>query len=181
MNCQLRGLKTIVWLILACSLLSGGKIRSDEPSTYTNPVYAKDFPDPFVIIHQGKYYAYGTQTRGTGFQLLESIDLVHWIPRQLEFPIPWSKEHYWAPEVVYHKGEFFLTYSALDPTTKKHNIAIATGNAPTGPFRHRAILVPGDDNKVGVIDATIVFESGGALPHLLGGDPSTNRHAADVR
>src|SRR5205085_5871374 len=28
--------------------------------TYTNPVYADYFADPFVLRHEGRYYAYGT-------------------------------------------------------------------------------------------------------------------------
>jgi beta-xylosidase len=148
--------------ILGSVLLFPGSALADDPPTYTNPVHPKDFPDPFVIAHDGRYYAYGTQTRGTGFQLMESPDLVHWKLRPLDFPVPWAKDHYWAPEVIRHNGEFFLTYSALDPKSKKHHIALATSKAPTGPFRHRAILVQGGDNKVGVIDATIFFEDNGS-------------------
>src|SRR5262249_36477930 len=104
-------------------------------------------------------------TRGTGFQLLMSDDLIHWSPKQLEFEVPWSHEHLWAPEVVEQGGIFYLTYSALDPVTKKHSIAIAIAAAPEGPFLHREILVRGTDNKVGVIDATIAFDN--KTPYLI--------------
>lgn len=158
------GEKTSRRAILAAlaAFLTGATLAAAEgpAGTYTNPVHGKDFPDPFVLADGGRYYAYGTQTQGTGFQLLESTDLVHWRPRPLSFPIPWSEEHYWAPEVFRHEGRYFLTYSALDPATQKHHVAIATADRPTGPFLHRAILVRGDDNRIGVIDATITFEDG---------------------
>jgi beta-xylosidase len=82
--------------------------------TYQNPVYGKDFPDPFVIEHWGKFYAYAT-----GFRCLESDDLVHWTEKGKVLTVPWSKGHYWAPEVVERDGEFCMTYSAKNPETGK--------------------------------------------------------------
>ena len=151
-------------LVLMFAATPGRAPAQDAPAgpTYTNPVYAKDFPDPFVLRDGDKYYAYATQTRGTGFQVMESPDLVHWKNLPLDFPIPWSREHYWAPEVVHHRGLYYLTYSARDPQTRNHHIAIATAPKPTGPFVHRDFLVKGDDNEVGVIDATHFFEPDGS-------------------
>ena len=146
------------WIIAALVGTAFPVAADEPPPTYTNPVYARDFPDPAVLPYQGRFYAYATQTRGTGFQLMESPDLVRWTVRPLDFPVPWSNQHLWAPEVAERNGRFYLTYSALDPQTKKHHIAVATADSPTGPFRHQAILVRGDDNEVGVIDATIAFE-----------------------
>ena len=168
----------IGWLI-AMSLGAGPGPASgqDAPGTYTNPVYKRDFPDPFVLAHGGRYYAYATQTRGTGFQLMESTDLTHWTPRPLEFPIPWAREHYWAPEVFERAGTFYLTYSALDPDSKKHHVAVATAESPLGPFRHRAILVRGDDNKVGVIDATIAVDEKDR-PYLIYSEETPRRIVA---
>lgn len=158
-----RPFATCMALVLVCG---GGAstptAAQDPPPTYTNPVYPKDFPDPYVLVDGGKYFAYGTQTRGTGFQLMVSSDLVHWVPQILDFPVPWSREHYWAPEAVHRNNQYYLTYSARDPVTRKHHIAIATGDRPTGPFTHRNLLVRGDDNQVGVIDATHFFEPDGS-------------------
>lgn len=155
---------TVALALLAAGLIGPGPAPAQDapPATYTNPVYARDFPDPFVLPHGGRFYAYATQTRGTGFQLLESADLVRWEQRPLDFPVPWARDHLWAPEVAERNGTFYLTYSALDPMTRRHHVAIATADHPEGPFRHRAILVRGDDNEVGVIDATIAFEPDGA-------------------
>lgn len=161
-------------LVVALALCTPSAPAQDKPPTFTNPIYANDFPDPFVLAHRGRYYAYGTQTRGTGFQLLESADLVHWAPRKLDFPVPWARDHYWAPEVFGRGGKFYLTYSALDPETKKHQIAIATADNPAGPFTHRAILVRGDDNEVGVIDATIALDDGGR-PSLIYSEETPRR------
>jgi beta-xylosidase len=147
------------WLVVVTAAASA---LGQAPATYTNPIHEQDFPDPFVIADGGRFYAYATQRDESGFQLMESPDLVHWTPRRLEFKIPWAREHYWAPEVVRYQGKFYMTYSALDPKTRRHHIAVATADTPLGPFTHRAILVRGDDNKVGVIDATIDVEDDGA-------------------
>ena len=160
-------------VLLSC--LIGVFLGKSSPGQdlYTNPVYPHDFPDPHVIRSGDQYFAYGTQTRGTGFQLLESSDLVHWMPRKLEFPLPWATEHLWAPEVIEHGGTFYMTYSALDPVSRKHHIAIATSTVATGPFTHRTILVRGDDNQVGVIDATVFFDSD--VPYLIYSEETPRR------
>jgi beta-xylosidase len=131
--------------------------------TYTNPVWNADFPDPHVIAWKGRYFAYATETakHGSGFQVMESVDLVRWTHRGTCFTPPWSREHLWAPEVIHRKNRLWLTYSALDPRTKKHAIGIAVSDTPTGPFVHQAILVTGESDKVGVIDTTIQIEKDG--------------------
>ena len=141
---------------------------------YTNPVYDHDFPDPFVLEDRGYFYAYATHSHGFGFQGMESRDLVHWTHRGTVFTVPWSRENYWAPEVVRRRGWFYMTYSARNPTTGKHDIGIATARTPLGPFVDRAILVRGDSNRVGVIDATLFFEHNG-MPYLIYSEEAPRR------
>jgi beta-xylosidase len=134
--------------------------------TYTNPVYDHDFPDPFVLAADGKFYAYATHGRGFGFQVMESPDLVHWTHKGTAFEVPWSKEHYWAPEVIEVRGTYYMTYSARNPETRRHDIGIATAASPLGPFTDRAILVRAGDVRVGVIDTT-VFEDRDGWHYLI--------------
>jgi len=128
------------------------------PRTYTNPVWGRDFPDPHIVRWKGRYYAYATHSGPGGFQVMESPDLVHWTHRGGRFEPPWSREHLWAPELVAHRGKLYMTYSALNPETRKHDIGIAVGSNPLGPFEHKAVLVRGSTNRVGVIDATVFFD-----------------------
>ena len=132
-------------------------------NTYTNPLWDADFPDPHVLAWKGRFFAYATETakHGSGFQVMESADLVTWTHKGTCLTPPWSQEHLWAPEVIAHKGTLWMTYSALNQQTKKHDIGIATATTPTGPFVHRAILVRGENNKVGVIDTTVQIEKDG--------------------
>ncbi len=146
----------------------GASSRGPRPRarTYTNPVWARDFPDPFIIRWEGKYYAYATHSGPGGFQVMESPDLVHWTHRGGCFEPPWSKEHLWAPEVIAYKGKLYMTYSALNPETRKHDIGIAVAEHPLGPFVHKAILVRAGANRVGVIDTTVFFD-GDRKPYLV--------------
>jgi beta-xylosidase len=59
-----------------------------------------------------------------------------------------------------------MTYSALNPETRKHDIGIAAASDPVGPFEHKAILVRAGSNRIGVIDTTVFFDRDGA-PYLI--------------
>ncbi|HEX2910254.1 MAG TPA: glycoside hydrolase family 43 protein [Chloroflexia bacterium] len=103
--------------------------------TYTNPVYARSFPDPFVLKYQGEYWGYctGIQPDGRCFGVLRSPDLVNWesMAGAME-PIPGNHPHYWAPEVFYDNGLFYMYYSVGDEVTM--HIRVAVSSHPAGPF-----------------------------------------------
>jgi GH43 family beta-xylosidase len=104
-------------------------------ATYLNPVYEHSFADPFVLKYCGEYWAYctGVWEDGRCFGVLRSRDLVHWhaVGGAME-PLPEQHPCYWAPEVTYHNGRFFLYYSAGDEERMQMRIAIA--EHPAGPF-----------------------------------------------
>jgi GH43 family beta-xylosidase len=104
-------------------------------AAYLNPVYDRDFPDPFVLKFRGEYWAYctGFWRDERVFGVLHSRDLVHW--RELAgalAPLPGDQPCYWAPEVVYHNGRFLMYYSVGNE--KLMHIRVATSDHPAGPF-----------------------------------------------
>jgi GH43 family beta-xylosidase len=104
-------------------------------ATYLNPVYGRDFPDPFILKHAGEYWAYSTGfwRDGRAFGVLHSRDLVHW--RELEgalAPLPGDHPCYWAPEVTYENGRFLMYYSVGNE--KLMHIRVAVAEHPAGPF-----------------------------------------------
>lgn len=117
--------------------------------TYSNPVWNGYLADPFVLKHLGEYWAYGTsaqQEDGRWFPMLHSTDLFHWkyiggALEPLTNPDAWA---YWAPEVVYHDGNFYLYYSAaIGAGDESHQLRVATAKHPAGPFRDTGkILLP---------------------------------------
>jgi GH43 family beta-xylosidase len=106
-----------------------------EHNVYTNPVFARSSPDPFVLKHCGEYWAYctGIWHDGRCFGVLHSRDLVHWrdVGGALE-PLPDGWPEYWAPEVVYHNGLFYMYYSVGDEAHMEIRVGIA--DYPAGPF-----------------------------------------------
>lgn len=103
--------------------------------TYTNPVYPRSFPDPFVLKHRGEYWGYctGLWRDGRAFGVIHSRDLVHWEerPGALE-PLPGEHPCYWAPEVAFFQDRFYLYYSVGDE--ERMEIRVAVADHPAGPF-----------------------------------------------
>ncbi len=124
--------------------------------TYTNPVYKGYFADPFVWEYQGVYYAIGTgpaeakgqieeiadaaHTNSTDeprvFPLLRSFDFLNWdfVGNALLRPNPAFGNNFWAPEVAYCEGTFYLYYS-VGHEDKDHQLRVATSNDPLGPYQ----------------------------------------------
>jgi beta-xylosidase len=103
--------------------------------TWCNPVWPGSFPDPFVLEHQGEYWGYctGVWQDGRCFGILHSPDLIHWEPRPGALaPLPGNHPCYWAPEVAYGHGRFYLYYSVGNEETMEIRVAVA--GHPAGPF-----------------------------------------------
>ena len=124
-----------------------------ESITYTNPVADIYCADPFVLLHEGIYYAYGTHYAtdasgswlprafdGKQFALLTSLDLVHWEERggALVTPNGFAGRSYWAPEVAYDNGKFWMYYSTEDDSGM-HRLRVAVANQPSGPFQDQGM------------------------------------------
>lgn len=109
--------------------------------TYSNPVWGGYMADPFVLKHNGEYWAYGTSERnqdGRWFPVLHSTDLAHWEYRggALEPLRDSDSTAYWAPEVVHRDGVFYMYYSAAgNDGDESHRLRLATASHPAGPFR----------------------------------------------
>ncbi len=103
--------------------------------TFTNPVYPHNFPDPFILKFRGEYFAFCTDFAPDGnvFTVLRSRDLVNWTQigsamKSLENDSPF----YWAPEVTYYNGKFYLYYSVGNETLME--IRVAVSDQPDGGF-----------------------------------------------
>ena len=114
--------------------------------TYSNPVWHGYFADPFVLRHNGMYYAYGTghgpEPGGWQFPVLRSPDLANW--EYAGAALPPLKERngepftaYWAPEVAERDGRFYLYFSAATHhRDETHRLRVAVADKPEGPFEY---------------------------------------------
>ncbi|SFB79544.1 arabinan endo-1,5-alpha-L-arabinosidase [Parapedobacter composti] len=73
--------------------------------------------DPVMAHHNGIYYLFAT---GRGIAVWSSADMRYWKREQPVFAVPpaWTaaavpsfKGHFWAPDISYHNGRYYLYYS----------------------------------------------------------------------
>lgn len=151
-----------------CLLLFASCIKREHP---VNPLMCNGEPiilgDPFMYQHDGRYYLTGTYgTMNYGFPCYISDDMIHWEFNGMLWEKnenSWASEAFWAPEVKYYDGKFYLTYSGLSKSGIGLRIALAVSNRPEGPFTD--LYAPWFDFGFGAIDGHI-FTDGGR-PYLF--------------
>jgi len=94
--------------------------------------------DPFILVHDGRYYLYGTKMRAPerSFEVYISTDLESWEGPQTVFaPYPgfWSSLDYWAPEVHEYRGAFYM-FATLRSENRQRGTQIFKADSPLGPF-----------------------------------------------
>lgn len=122
-------------VLLSVLPVRGGTAAS--PS-FKNPVYAKDFPDPFVLKVGKTYYAYSTNVGAVNVPTLRSPDLVHWTPRGDAMPATarWVVSDIWAPDIIQRgDGVYVLYYTGHDFSSGRQCIGHAISKSPLGPFK----------------------------------------------
>jgi beta-xylosidase len=110
-----------------------------DPPEYANPVFAVDFPDPFVLRAGDRYYAYATNAAGKNVRTASSTDLATWTELSDALPVlgSWAKPHAsltWAPSVLRRGDQFVLYYTARDVASGFQCIGRAIAQSPLGPF-----------------------------------------------
>ncbi len=112
----------------ACSSGNKSKEEPKEPEVVTTKVF---FGDPFIMLYDDVYYAYGTAS-ADGIEVYTSDDLLTWqAPKgrlALDKKNVWADKWFWAPEVYHVNGKFYMYYSADE------HICVATSDSPLGPF-----------------------------------------------
>jgi len=98
--------------------------------------------DPFVLVHEGAYYLYGTRGAtcwgpADGFDVYVSRDLEEWDGPFVCFHNDgsfWADRNYWAPEVYHYQGAFYMFASFKHPDVKR-GTAVLKADSPICPFR----------------------------------------------
>ncbi len=86
--------------------------------------------DPFILYHDGMYYAYGTGAPD-GIEVYTSRNLRSWERQGLALHRDdvWGYHWFWAPEVYEADGKWYMYFTA------EEHICVATADSPLGPFR----------------------------------------------
>lgn len=108
---------------------------ADAPGTrYINPV--TEGADPFILFHDGTFYLYSTNSPSNGYKVSTSKDMVNWADKGFclvnadVFENPTSSAGFWAPEVLYRDGRFYMIY------TCDSHLGLAVADSPLGPFKN---------------------------------------------
>jgi beta-xylosidase len=136
--------RRLAGIVAAAAILllpASGSTSAASSPTFTNPVYAHNFPDPAVIKVGKTYYAYGTNTATAVIPTLTSTDLVHWKAGKDAMPVTayWVASDVWAPQVFETStNHFVLWFAAHDSNSGRQCVGFATASKPTGPFMSKA-------------------------------------------
>jgi len=143
--------------IISCK----AKVFEKQPVDDNTPLLVKvPLGDPFIMLWEGKYYAYGTYSND-GIAVFVSDDLLSWSSTSglaLHKDDVWAEKWFWAPEVYHVNGKFYMYYSANE------HICVATSDSPLGPFKQEVQKPMIEDEKC--IDNTMFIDDDGK-PYLL--------------
>ena len=126
-----------VALMAAVAVPCGRAERSFAGEAGVAPVLPYDFPDPFVVEHDGAYYGYATNGGGGNIQLVRSADLVtwEWLGNALPALPAWAgRGRTWAPSVLRRGDTWVLYYTAQETASGDQCTTSATAAHPAGPF-----------------------------------------------
>ena len=108
-----------------------------------SPVFEGYFADPFLAYFDGGYVAYGSNDFSLGvpgFEALRSTDLNTWTSAGTVFAgaDPSLGDAYWAPEVAFANGRYWMYYS-VGHGIDGHHIRVAVADSPFGPFEDTGV------------------------------------------
>ncbi len=135
------------FLILVTSLLftfCAPPQKQQTDISYKNPVIAGDFPDPTIIRVGDTYYAAGTSCDfAPNYPIYESKDLINWarIGAVFNEPPEWSSDDFWAPELFYKDGTFFVYYTTKRKDNRIACIGVATTKDIHKGFTDHGIII----------------------------------------
>ncbi|HCY42635.1 MAG TPA: 1,4-beta-xylanase [Prolixibacteraceae bacterium] len=148
---------TLIFLTLVLQAVS---CKANDPEqkpidNETPEIVKVPLGDPFIMLWEGKYYAYGTYAED-GIAVFVSDDLVKWSSTTslaLHKSDVWDDKWFWAPEVYYLNGKFYMYYSANE------HICVATSSSPLGPFKQEIQKPMIEDEKC--IDNSLFIDDDG--------------------
>jgi beta-xylosidase len=153
----------IACLLLLSSFCENTFSQSRIESTYHNPVLPGDHPDPTIIrVGENYYSAATTSSFAPNYPLYQSRDLINWDRIGSIFPEPpkWTSGAFWAPELYYINGTYYVYYTAKRKGDNISCIGVATTKDLTKGFEDHGILIEWGKEA---IDAYVFKDDDGKL------------------
>ena len=124
----------LVFILMVTSCKENKKTKKDKTLKSELKENALMLADPYILLYEGVYYAYGTMSE-SGIVVYKSEDLKTWEKAAgktnglaLNKKDSYADKWFWAPEVYHVNNKFIMYYSADE------HICAATGDNPEGPF-----------------------------------------------
>lgn len=153
--------RQLLFVIFAAVLFAScGQKNNTATVMITNPVIAGDYADPTVIRVGDKYYSAGTSSEwGPPFPMYESEDLVNWnyIGSVFKEVPEWTVGSFWAPELFYHDGTYYVFYTARRKSDRRSYIGVATTKNIYDGFTDHGLLIEWTNEA---IDAFVIEDAG---------------------
>ncbi len=132
-------MKKLVSIMLSVILMSFCLIPGAAANEAQYPKKTEDITvrDPCVLVSNGKYYMYGTGAAWNGYGCYVSEDLENWAGPFTVFSFPQGSDavdHFWAPECVEYKNNFYLFATYKSGSTGHRGTAVFRSASPLGPF-----------------------------------------------
>lgn len=126
------------------------------------PLGQMNLADPFIYLEGDTYYAFGTESND-GFRCYCSEDLEHWVQVKgkaksgfvLHREDSSGSKGFWAPEVYFLDGRYFMLYTADEKP------CIAVADDISGPFRPYGHGIMTEDPNG--IDNTLFIDKDGSV------------------
>ncbi len=127
------------------------KVGASYENMYHNPIRSGMFPDPSIVRVGEDYYMVNSSfIFFPCIPISHSRDLVHWeiIGHAITNP-EWSRlgdleggRGYWAPDISYHDGTFYITatYRLNDTGTIYRRQIVVSSDKPEGPYSEPAYI-----------------------------------------
>ncbi len=135
---------------------------SPSYKTVQNPI-APSGNDPWIVEQDGQYYYCFSQNNGVAVAKLPSLDKIPGNNAVQVYSAPegtmYSKE-YWAPELHYIDGEWYIYVAADDGANENHRMYVLKGSSqdPTDPFTMVGKIT--DPSDKWAIDGTVLQWNG---------------------
>jgi len=123
-------------------------------------VISGDFADPSVIRKGNEYFAVGTSSEwAPHFPIYTSANLKDWKLTGYVFDKApeWTTGSFWAPEYYYHKGTYFIYYTARRKKDNTSYIGVATSQYPDKDFKDHGVII---EHGKEAIDAFVYDDNG---------------------
>lgn len=130
---------SILLCLAAIAVFTSCKEKTVE--TFKNPLFEDRGPDPWALMHDGKYYY--MHTMGDRLVLWKTDDVTDvrnapsktiWIPTD-----PSNSSDLWAPEIHFIDGKWYVYYAADDGNTDNHQLYVLE-NPNADPFEGEFVM-----------------------------------------